>query len=153
MNELSHKYKIGKFIFFSNLSLFGILFILYILKGFTNDEFMELIKLLAPIKAVYMTALVKFVIANRKISEKDLSKLVQPINSLYKTVTSIMIYCHILSLITIVTLFALFRIMDFITLKNMILLLEFFFGAYIGLIMTDMFKTEEKGENVNQNDK
>jgi predicted CDP-diglyceride synthetase/phosphatidate cytidylyltransferase len=107
---------------------------------------MELIKLLAPIKAVYMTALVKFVIANRKMNEKEIGKLAQPINSLYKTVTSIMIYCHILSLITIVTLFALFRIMDFITLKNMILLLEFFFGAYIGLIMTDMFKTEEKEE-------
>jgi hypothetical protein len=146
MNELSHKYKIGKFIFFSNLSLFGILFILYVLKGFTNDEFMELIKLLAPIKAVYMTALVKFVIANRKMNEKESGKLAPPINSLYKTVTSIMIYCHILSLISIVTLFALFRIMDFITLKNMILLLEFFFGAYIGLIMTDMFKTEEKEE-------
>jgi hypothetical protein len=146
MNELSHKYKIGKFIFFSNLSLFGILFILYILKGFTNDEFLDLMKLLAPIKAVYMTALIKFVVANRNISDNEIKKSRKQVSSLYKTVTSIMIYSHITSLITIVTLFALFRIFDFASLKNLIVLIEIFFGAYIGLIMTDMFKTEEKEE-------
>jgi hypothetical protein len=143
MNELSHKYKIGKFIFFSNLALFGILFILYILKGFTNDEFLDLIKLLAPIKAVYMTALVKFVVSTRKTSEKDIKSSKEQVNRLYTTVTSIMIYSHIISLIATVTLFALFRLFDFDTLKNLIVLIECFFGAYIGLIMTDMFKTEE----------
>jgi hypothetical protein len=150
MNELSHKYKIGKFIFFSNLALFGILFILYILKGFTNDEFLDLMKLLAPIKAVYMTALVKFVVSTRKTSDKEIKRSKEQVNSLYKTVTSIMIYSHITSLITIVTLFALFRLFDFETLKNLIVLIECFFGAYIGLIMTDMFKTEESDEKVGE---
>ena len=148
MNELSHKYRIGKFIFFSNLALFGIIFILYILKGFTNDEFLDIIKLLAPIKAVYMTALVKFVIANRQTSDKEIKKSKDQVNSLYKTVTSIMIYSHIISLMTLVILFALFRIFDFASLKNLVVLIEFFFGAYIGLIMTDMFKTEEKKETL-----
>jgi len=147
MNELSHKYKIGKFIFFSNLVLFGLLFIFYILKGFTNDEFVDLLKLLAPIKAVYMTALIKFVIANRNTSDKEIKRAKEQVNTLYKTVTSIMIYSHIISLITVITLFAFFRLFDFGTLKNVITFIEIFFGAYIGLIMTDMFKTDETTDN------
>jgi len=152
MNELMHKYKIGKFIFFSNLILFGILFVLYFLKGFTNEEFLDLLKLLAPIKAVYMTALVKFVISNRNTSDREIKQSREKINTLYRTVTSIMIYSHITSLISVITIFALFRMLDFETLKNVISLIELFFGAYIGLIMTDMFKTDEnqeQGEHVN----
>lgn len=141
-----HKYKVGRFIFFSNLILFALIFVYYIISGLTNNEFVEIMKLLAPIKAVYMTALIKYVIASKDKAIINTADINNKVNKLYRTVTSIMIYTHISSLIVIISLFALFNIIDFNSLKNTISFLEIFFGAYIGLIMSDMFKTEDSKE-------
>jgi len=149
MNEFQHKQKIGRFIFFSTLILFALILILYFLNGFTNEEFADIMKFFAPIKAVYMTALIKYVIAHRNETEND--KTNNKINKLYKSLTTFMVYSHILSLIIITFIFALFRLMDYATYKNTITFIELFFGAYIGLIISDMFKIQENKEEEKTN--
>jgi len=142
MTEFEHKHRVGRFIFFSTLLLFALIIIFYFLKGFKPDEFTQIIKLLAPIKAVYMTALIKHVLANRNVIDDKAKTESKKVNKLYRSVTSFMIYAHIGSLIVTVSLFALFNLMDFESLKDTLVFLEIFFGAYVGLIMSDMFQTK-----------
>lgn len=150
MKEIEHKFRVGRFIFFSNLALFGLLIVFYSMQGFRNDEFSEIIKLLAPIKAVYMTALIKYVIANKhEVINKQ--NEIKKVTKLYRSITSVMVVAHILSLIIAITAFALFNAMDFKALKNTIVFLEIFFGAYIGLIMSDMFGTDKETDKTNEN--
>lgn len=145
MDELLFKTKVGKFIFFSNLALFGVLFIFYSLKGFDDEQFIDLLKLLAPINALYFTVLIKYILANKINIEVPIDK--KPLSSLYKTVVKLMIYIHIISLLIIVTSKALFNLFEYNTMKNIVVLIETFFGAYIGFIMTSLFNIPENKEN------
>jgi hypothetical protein len=143
MTIARHREKIGKFIIIAHLSIFILIFILFGLGGFTSDELGIILKFLIPIKTIYITALVKFVIANKKKIENDKqtddqTTKVQP---LYKSVTNIFVYSHITILAITITMAA-FNLISFSFLQNAVAIIETFFGAYIGIIITDMFKIE-----------
>jgi len=144
MKIAKHRQKIGKFILIANIVIFILIFILYAIGGFLTEELMEILKFLIPIKSIYMTALVKFIIANKKqiLDEKSDNEELMP---LYKTVTNIFVYTHIITL-SLMIVFCAFNIISFKFLINGIAILETFFGAYIGLIITDMFKVEKNEE-------
>ena len=140
MEISQHRQKIGKFILISNLTIFILIFILYAKGGFLAEELTLILQFLVPIKSVYMTALVKFIIANKKeVAENKEDK--EKLTLLYKTVTNIIVYAHITSL-ALMIVFCAFNIVSFEFLKYGIAILETFFGAYVGLIITDMFKIE-----------
>ena len=83
MKESIFRNRLGKFILISNL-VFGILIvILYFFKGFDDDEFGELLKILAPIKSVYLTALIRYVIANRNVEKKKPTEDTPKITTLF----------------------------------------------------------------------
>ena len=122
--------RLGKFILYSNLGFGVLLVVLYFLRGFDNAEFAELLKILAPIKAVYLTALIRYVIANKNISEdaKEDSKKITP---LFARTSFAIIFVHITTLIVSASLFALFNAMEFDVLINIIVSVETFFGIYV----------------------
>jgi len=144
MTISKHRDTIGKFIIIAHLSIFGLIFILFGLGGFTPDELSNVLKFLVPIKAIYITALVKFIIANKKKIKKESQneKDTAQVNNLYKNVTNIFVYSHIIILAVVIS-FSAFNIITFVFLQNAIAIIETFFGAYIGLIISDMFKVAD----------
>ncbi|NJN77750.1 MAG: hypothetical protein HC803_04980 [Saprospiraceae bacterium] len=143
MQENVFRNRLGRFILYSNLG-FGILIvILYFLKGFDDNEFSDLLKILTPIKAVYLTALIRYVIANRNISPilDDDSKKITP---LFARTSFAIIFVHITTLIVSTSLFALFNAMDFDVLINIIISVETFFGIYVGMFMASMFQVKDQ---------
>ena len=97
--------------------------------------------LVTPIKAVYFSALIKYIIANpmkkeTKTEEKYLS-------SLYLTTSTTVIGIHMISLILIVVFFALFRFIEFKSMMLMISSIETFFGVYVGLFLTNLFEVKK----------
>lgn len=142
MLEHVFRNRLGKFILFSNLGFGILLVILYFLKGFDDAEFSELLKYLTPIKAVYLTALIRYVIANKNISEdaKEDSKKITP---LFARTSFAIIFVHITTLIVSASLFALFNAMEFDVLINIIVSVETFFGIYVGMFMASMFQVKE----------
>lgn len=141
MTVASHREKIGKVIIVAHLSIFVLIFILYALGGFLTEELADTLKFLIPIKTIYITALVKFIIANKNKEESEETPI--EINPLYKNVTNIFIYTHIILLMISVLLVA-FNGISFPTFQNTISIIETFFGTYIGLIITDMFKVNKE---------
>lgn len=141
MTITRHREKIGKFIIVAHLSIFVLIFLLFGLGGFTPEELGEVLKFLVPIKTIYVTALVKFIIANKKKVEKEKQSEndKEEVDTLYKNVTNIFVYSHIVLLALTITIAA-FNIITFAFLQNAIAVIETFFGAYIGLIISDMFK-------------
>ncbi|NJO89231.1 MAG: hypothetical protein HC831_09945 [Chloroflexia bacterium] len=111
--------------------------------GFTPNELGDVLKFLVPIKTIYVTALVKFVIANRNGENNREQTEKNEVPSLYKNVTNIFIYSHIILLATTITLAA-FNLISKVFMQNAIAIIETFFGAYIGLIISDMFKTNKE---------
>lgn len=149
-----HREKIGKFIIVAHLSIFILILILFALGGFTPEELGDVLKFLVPIKTIYVTALVKFVIANKKRDNNDeeLVENKEKVTNLYKNVTNIFVYSHIILLAGAITIAA-FNIITFVFLQNAIAIIETFFGAYIGLIITDMFNVDDKTKPEKQTEK
>jgi hypothetical protein len=140
-NQLRNQ--LGRFILISNLGFGALIVLYYLARGFDDEEFVELLKILVPIKSAYLTALTRFVITNKNVisGEEDTSPKV---NSLFASTSFIIIVVHISSLIIAVSLYALFNSMEFESLKNIILGLETFFGVYVGLIIASMFKIDSE---------
>lgn len=145
VTEAKHRNRLGRFILISNLIFGGLIIFYYILRGFDDEEFAELMKVLVPIKTAYLTALTRYVVANRNVVSKSDEEDKSPqINRLFASTSYIIISVHIISLMLAVSLYALFNLMDFPDLINIILGLETFFGVYVGLIIASMFKLESE---------
>ena len=145
ITEAQLRDRLGRFILISNLAFGGLIVIYYLARGFTDEEFVELLKIIVPIKAAYLTALTRFVVANRNVVEPKEDDSLQ-VNALFASTSFIMITVHISSLIVAVSLYALFNSMEFDSLKNIILGLETFFGVYVGLIIASMFRVDNPEE-------
>ncbi len=141
--EAQFRLHIGNFIFYSILGLFVLLIVLYVMVGLDDEEFIELLKIFTPIKAVYVTGLIKYVIANKKEIKIDRRRKQPSFSPLYRNVTKFMIYSHILSLFTVILGYALFNFVEWNVLKNLIIGIETFFGSYIGLLVTSLFPLSE----------
>ena len=151
ITEAQLRNRLGRFILISNLVFGALIVVYYLARGFDDEEFVELLKIIVPIKSAYLTALTRFVVANRNVVEPEEDDSLQ-VNSLFASTSFIMITVHISSLIIAVSLYALFNSMEFESLKNIILGLETFFGVYVGLIIASMFRVEsEKSKPTNSN--
>lgn len=142
VTEAQLRNRLGRFILVSNLAFGGLVIVYYLLRGFDDEEFVELMKIIVPIKSVYLTALTRYVVANRNVLTPQDDGL--KVNELFASTSFIIITVHISSLITAVSVYALFNAMEFESLTNIILGLETFFGVYVGLIIASMFKVEEE---------
>ena len=144
ITEAQHRNRLGRFILISNLAFGGLIIVYYLLRGFDDEEFAELLKLVVPIKTAYLTALTRYVVANRHAVSQNKEGDGLQINRLFASTSYIIVSVHISSLIASVSLYALFNAMDFADLINLIVALETIFGVYVGLIIASMFRVEEE---------
>ena len=112
------------------------------LQGFTSGELSEILKILAPIKAIYITAIIKYIIDNKN-SDSTQEADSFTLSELYKTITKLIIYSHIFLIYSLVILVAI-NLISFQDFKTVLAIVETFFGGYIGLLISDMFKTDAK---------
>jgi len=144
MTEAQYRYKIAIIILSANISVFILIIALYAFGAFLPKETVAILQLLVPIKSTYMTALVKYVIENKYeiTREKNISF---QLSKLYISTTVIIISCHIIFLIISIIMFACNQVItDLHAMKASIVVIETLFGAYIGIIISDMFKVEKK---------
>jgi hypothetical protein len=144
ITEAQHRNRLGRFILISNLVFGGLIVVYYLLRGFDDDEFAELMKLVIPIKTAYLTALTRYVVSNRHVVDTSIDENPVQINRLFASTSYIIISVHIIGLIAAVSLYALFNAMDFKDLINIIVALETIFGVYVGLIIASMFRVEDE---------
>lgn len=142
ISETRHRNRLGRFILISNIGFALLIVLFFLLGGFDNEEFTEIMKILIPIKSVYLTAFIKYVIANKNLEPVGEGERVI-LNPLYATTSFVIILTHISSLVICTTLYALFNIMMFDVLISVIIFIESLFGVYVGLFMASMFKVEE----------
>ncbi len=143
MKESVFRNQLGKFILASNLGFVILIVVYYLLRGFDDAQFSEVLKILAPIKAVYLTALIRYVIANRNVVNTEEAANAPEITMLFARTSFSIIFLHITTLIIATSLFALFNAMDFEVLINIIIGTETFFGIYVGMFMASMFQVED----------
>jgi hypothetical protein len=143
-----HRYQLGRFILVSSGLLIILVFIYRFLHGFTEEEFTTLMTLLAPIKAVYLSALVKYIVSNPTGEVQDKDK--QVLSKLYVTTSRGIIYTHMLSLIVLITGFAFFRFIEFKSLIGLVSGIETAFGVYVGLFLTNLFQEFKKEEKTDK---
>lgn len=142
ITDVQHRNHIGRFILFSNAIFMVSLLLLYLLSGFTDQEFQRLLKMLAPVKAIYLTALVKYTIANKH--ESTVEESGKPLSPLFSQASYYFIFGYMIALIGITWGYAFFNIVLFETLENLLATLETFFGVYVGLFIADIFKVNSK---------
>ena len=143
ISETRHRNRLGRFILISNIGFALLIVVYFLLGGFDTDEFTELMKILVPIKSVYLTAFIKYVIANKNLPPQGEGEKAL-LNPLYATTSFIVIMTHISSLVICTSIYALFNAMMFDVLITVIIFIESLFGVYVGLFMASMFKVEEK---------
>ncbi|MCI5178472.1 MAG: hypothetical protein D3911_03955 [Candidatus Electrothrix sp. AW3_4] len=143
MTESQYRYRVAIVILFANIFVFLLIIILYAFGGFTPDDLAELFKFLLPIKSTYMTLLIKYIIANKNETTDTIGTL--RISKLYTLVTSIIIICNIIFISIAIVLAAFNILIDNIdSLKTSIAVIETMFGAYVGIILSDLFKIDGK---------
>jgi len=140
MTETILRNKISKFILVSNAILFVTIITLYLFNGFLPDEFTVLLALIAPVTAVYIGALVKYAIENKNIVDNNPKE--RPVNQLYITISYWSIPFHFVSIFIMINLKAI-NLLTFEELKISFTIIETFFGAYVGYIVSSLFKTEK----------
>ena len=141
-----HRTRIGRFILFSSFGLIFLIFLLWFLSGFDDAEFQELLKMIAPIKAVYLSALIKYIIAHPHTNEKSKEgeEKKKPLNRMYLTTSWLIISTHMISLIILVFLSAFFKSPSHENLLLIISAIETFFGVYVGLFLTNLFEAKKE---------
>lgn len=131
--------KISRFILVSNSILFAVCLMFFVFKGLDEEELTTLIGMLAPITSVYLAAIIKFAVANPQGIPPGDNKTV---NKLYVNITYWAIPTHFVVLLLAISLFATGNFINFNALKLTFLLIETFFGAYVGIILASLFKID-----------
>ena len=143
MGERAFQYKIGRFMLLSNALIFVLLCIFYFLPGFTDDELASTLKLVVPVESVYMAAIIKFLIGNKKASAANEPD--EQLSGMYMSISKTIIYSHAGLIVLAITAKALGAI-SFPAFTNFLVIIETCFGAYVGSILTDLFGIAKKEE-------
>lgn len=142
MTESQYRYNIAIIILVANIFIFLLIIALNAFGGFSHQDLLEIFRFLLPIKTAYMTLLVKYIIANKHEKPEQNDSFI--LNRLYTSVTTIIIICNITFLSLSIILFAFNTMIENIdSLKTYIAVIETLFGAYVGIIISDIFKIEK----------
>ena len=137
MKEASFRNLVGRFIIVSNIVLFLLIMVFYVLKGFSGNELEDILKALLPVQTVYMAAIIKYMVANKTVENKPEESKV--LTKGYALTVRLIVNTHIILLLLIISLKAVGGIISNEMMTNLILIIETFFGAYIGTIITSLF--------------
>ena len=145
MKENKFKEKIGKLIFYFAIGIFVVVGILAVLKAYTGTQVWELLTLLIPFKAIYITAFIPFLISNKYKSDDNANTTSKDLSSLYIQVSYTIIILHFVALLSVITMSGLSG--DFISFQTLtkwvIPAIEGVFGGLTGLIIPDIFRVSK----------
>ena len=142
MTEFQYRYNIAIIILVANIFIFLLIIVLHAFEGFSHEDVLEIFKFLLPIKAAYMTLLVKYIVVNKHAKSERNDSFI--LSRLYTSVTTIIIVCNITFLALSIILFAFNTMIENIdSLKTSIAVIETLFGAYVGIIVSDIFKVNK----------
>lgn len=145
MNENQLKITIGLSIIISHfLIIILIIFLRLLFKAFLFEEMTTTIALIIPMFSVYTTAIIKYIIANKNITQNEDVEV-----SRAYAFTSIMIPSIFVFFILFIILLKAFNVgfTSFDQFKIMLVLSETAFGTYVGIILTSMFNINKDTEN------
>lgn len=141
MTETKLRNQIGIFIILSNILVILSTLVMFFLDGFLAEEVTTIIALIVPMFSVYTTAIIKNIIENSK-NIKDESPIVSSqyvfISWLFPTLFTL----YLLALIFLKAFNIGFDTFD--QFKQFLVGSETIFGAYVGLIVSSMFKIDKK---------
>jgi hypothetical protein len=142
MNTFSqHRTHLGKVILGSSIALFISVVVIRTLGGFRPDEFEELLKLITPINALYIAAVIRYVIANPTKKETATDEVA--LTDMYLFTSKMVVYGHLVLVLILVWLFGLFHFVDFSLFTTIITGIEGLFGIYAGWFLTHIFGDEK----------
>lgn len=141
MKEDVFRNRVGRFILISNVTLFVLIIIFYLLKGFSSSELTDILKSLVPVQTVYMAAIIKFMMGNKTVEDNPAES--KQLTKGYALTVRLIINTHIILLILIILGKALGGLISNEMMANLLLIVETFFGAYIGTIITSLFPTKK----------
>lgn len=144
MDESKLRSRISKFVLISNFTLFFFIFLYYGFHGFDEEELTFLIGILAPITTVYMAAMVRYAVANKAVETPDVKA--RKVSKLYYNISMWAIPGHFVTIFLVISAKALFNFINFEELKIAFTVIETLFGAYVGIIVSSMFKVDENNE-------
>lgn len=134
-----------------------VLGIAYVTPGYEDFEINEILKIVIPVKSLYLSTIIAFIINTNKADQRGNHSIDstdnintennttggKEISDLYKTMTKVIIMIHLFGLILVVIL-GMVNIIENKVVVNSIVFLESFFGVYIGTIFNDLFNTNKK---------
>jgi len=146
MTEIQLKTRIGLSIVISHFSILLLVVVLFLFGGFIFEEMTTTIALIIPMFGIYTSAIIKHIIANRKILQTDSEMVTKDYIFISFMIPSI----FIIFIISIVILKA-FNIgfTSFEQFKTMLAIGETMFGAYFGIVLSSMFNINTEVEKAN----
>ena len=141
MTERRLRDGVGLFLIISNILVVAAAIALYFLGGFLFDEITTTIALVVPMFSVYTTAIIKSIIANRQESV-DSSP---PVSGSYVFIAWVFPIVFTLFLVALVFLKAYnIGFASFEQFKAFLIASETIFGAYLGLVLSSMFRVTKE---------
>lgn len=145
MTEHKLRDRVGLFLIISNILVVVAAIALYFLGGFLFDEITTTIALIVPMFSVYTTAIIKSIIANKQ-ELVDSSPLVSGAYVFIAWLFPIVFTLYLIALVFLKAYNVGFS--SFEQFKAFLIASETIFGAYLGLVLSSMFRiTKERSRN------
>lgn len=134
MTTFNFASRISKIVLVSNFVIFFVIIVSYLSGGYDRDELNEIFKIFIPVKTVYVTAALKFLIskkARRLTTGRELS-------TQYVWSVSLILVSHLIILLALFSLTP-FNIVSFSDMLIIFASIEAFYGLHVGLVISDIF--------------
>ena len=143
MTEYKLRNKVSVFVIISYSVLFLTVIIYNIVKGFDDEELVSIMGFLAPVTAVYIGGLIKYIVAHKNVVEEDADVVKEKkVTKMYVILTYWAIPLHFILLFLIINRAGI-NLFTFEQLKIYFVMVETAFGAYVGIIMGSLFKVDD----------
>ena len=136
MNEFNLRNKIGIFLIISQFTLVIIVFLFYLIGGYTFDEMTTTIALMFPMLSVYTTGIVKFFIHYRNKTSIEQSQITRQFTFIAWFFPILFVLA--LGFIIIIKPFQGFR--NFGEFKTFLSIIESLFGGFTGYVMSALLE-------------
>lgn len=137
ITRYSFNTSVSRFIIIHGVLLIVILFVMWQLQGFKEDQFIKLLVLFLGGRAVYAFPLMRYFNADYYYIELDKHQLIgNKSASFFKKIIAF----HAYGLILMIILEALFPIIEFRIFFSVIIMIELLFGGYMGTFLTTLYR-------------
>ena len=137
MKETQLTYRISKLILLLGVLFLGELVGYSLMGGFTASEFTTLLGMCLPMLLLYLTVVIKFAYENRYLASG------QKVRTIFSYISTFIILFLFITMMVVISLKALFNLVQFEHLKLALILIQSGFGIYGGYIVTEVFSKRD----------